>query len=132
MKDTETAQAEKHFALGLFYTELGRTKDAVREYKLVLKNIPDHGEALINLGRIYIDQDKIHLGMACYNKALSAHNALSLVPYIYFNWGEVAEKNDDPLTSIYYYKKALVRMRGGNEIETILSRISGLSKELLK
>jgi len=43
---------EVHYNLGVAYQEIGRLLDAVREYEQVLKNEPDHINAMNNLGLV--------------------------------------------------------------------------------
>lgn len=116
---------------GVIYSQVLKLDHiALRYFSQAVILQEENGEALINIGCIYLDKNKISLAIFHFEKALLAPNAISLIPYVCFNYGEICEKQGDLLKAVYFYKKALIKMpKDKEEIEKILTK---LSRKLLK
>ncbi len=129
---------EIHFYLGNLYSHQNKYTEAIKEYLLLIRDLPEHINGLLNLGIVYFKSEKIddaikqfqriislypdhtdaNLNLAaCYmsqtqfRQAEAIYNNLLIKmehPLIYENLGEIAFARQDTLKAIQYWEKVLL------------------------
>jgi tetratricopeptide (TPR) repeat protein len=94
--DKSPNKARPHVSLGLALNGVGRTQEAIEEFKIAIHLNPKAGEAYLNLGYIYCKQGKIEEAIEAFKTALTlgpflapeAHNNLGIA---YLQQGRIQE-----------------------------------------
>ncbi|MEN0109458.1 MAG: tetratricopeptide repeat protein [Planctomycetota bacterium] len=73
--------AEDHFTLGDWLYELGDTPAARERYYAALELEPEHSEARLNLGCLFVDAGEIDLAIAAFRGVLDQHENLADAHY---------------------------------------------------
>jgi tetratricopeptide (TPR) repeat protein len=84
--DKSPNKARPHLSLGLALNAVGRTQEAIEEFKIAIHLNPKAGEAYLNLGYIYCKQGKIEEAIEAFKTAITlgpflapeAHNNLGI------------------------------------------------------
>ena len=81
----EEGEPQQHFWLGYAYERKGMPANAMREYKWVLNQLPDHDDALLRLAGLYVEEKEYHQAVALYKKYLEFYPEAAQVRYFLGN-----------------------------------------------
>ena len=81
----EEGEPQQHFWLGYAYERKGMPANAMREYRWVLNQLPDHDDALLRLAALYIDEKEYHKAIDLYRKYLEFYPEADQVRYFLGN-----------------------------------------------
>jgi tetratricopeptide (TPR) repeat protein len=97
-----------HLNLGVIYDDLNRYEDAIRHYLFVIQSTPEqspeHSQALINAGEVFLKQKKYIEAIHFITRAVSLH---TLEDEAYDSLATVFEAQGLIDSAKYYYRKAL-------------------------
>ena len=93
----EEGEPQQHFWLGYAYERQGMPANAVREYKWVLNQLPDHDDALLRLAGLYVEEKEYSKAVALYKKYLEFYPEAARVRYFLGN----------ALLQMHYYEDAI-------------------------
>ena len=78
-------EPQQHFWLGYAYERNDMPANAMREYKWVLNQLPDHDDALLRLAALYVDEKEYHKAVDLYRKYLEFYPKADQVRYFLGN-----------------------------------------------
>ena len=81
----EEGEPQQHFWLGYAYERQGMPANAMREYKWVLNQLPDHDDALLRLAGLYVEEKEYSKAVALYKKYLEFYPEAARVRYFLGN-----------------------------------------------
>ncbi len=78
-------EPQQHFWLGYAYERNGMPANAMREYKWVLNQLPDHDDALLRLAALYVDEKEYRKAIDLYRQYLEFYPDADRVRYFLGN-----------------------------------------------
>jgi tetratricopeptide (TPR) repeat protein len=78
-------EPQQHFWLGYAYEHKGMPANAMRQYRRVLKELPDHDDALLRLGALHVDEKEYRQAVDLYRQYLEFYPEADRVRYFLGN-----------------------------------------------
>lgn len=112
---------EAYYNLGQFYSEMGKTREAMQSYRDANKSKPGDLETLVNLGVLEMRTGDISSAIKHFGQARDIDPLSSIVHY---NLGAAYEEKGNIPAAVESYKKVLEIDPNDTEVQEILERLN--------